>query len=84
MKDTLRPVVVVLVLIAIFIGIIFACIIDKKEADAIYNNGICPRCGTAFHFVSVTHYQNSGDHYFFACENEHIIECKCRPSKTDE
>ena len=80
MKEALRCIVVILILIGFAVGMVFACIADKKEADALYNNGVCPKCGTAFHLVDVEHYRNGGDHYFFTCENEHIIECKCRPS----
>ena len=66
---------------AIVCAFILGCRYDMKEANKKYNNGICPKCGTEFHLVSVTHMKNNGNYYYYACENDHVIECQCLPSK---
>ena len=83
MKEVLRCIIVVLILIAGAVGVLFGIFAEKKQADTLYNNGICLKCGTEFHLINVEHVHNGGNHYFYACENEHIIECTCEPSKTE-
>ena len=81
----MKRVICIIVFVVLALGAtVGGAILDKRDADRTYNNGICQTCGTKFHLVDVEHYRNGGNHYFYACENDHIIECKCRPSKIDE
>lgn len=39
-----------------------------------WNNGICTTCGTAFDLFDIEHHRNSGDTYYYKCENGHLIK----------
>lgn len=79
MKKIVAIILAVVLGIAVLIG---AAFLDKMHADKIYNNGICPKCGTEFHLVDIEGYGRVSYtvRYFYACENGHIIECRCQPS----
>lgn len=84
MKEFLRGLFVIILIFAMIVGVIIGyAFYEKKDAEQKYNNGICPICETEFHLINVEHYRNGGNHYFYACENEHVIDCPCRPSKNN-
>ena len=39
-----------------------------------WNNGICTTCGTAFDLFDIEYHRNSGDTYYYKCENGHLIK----------
>lgn len=79
MKKIVAIIVAVALGVAMLIG---AGFLNKIHADKIYNNGICPICGTEFHLADIEGYGriSYAVRYFYACENGHIIECRCQPS----
>ena len=79
MKKIVAIIVAVALGVAMLIG---AGFLNKMHANEIYNNGICPICGTEFHLADIESYGriSRGIHYFYACENGHIIDCRCQPS----
>lgn len=79
MKKIIAIILAVVLGITILIG---AAFLDQIHTNKIYNNGICPKCGTEFHLVDIEGYgrMSYAVRYFYACENGHIIECRCQPS----
>ena len=79
MKKIIAIILGVVLGVAVLIG---AAFLDQMHTDKIYNNGICPKCGTEFHLVDIESYGriSYAVRYFYACENGHIIECRCQPS----
>lgn len=68
----MKKVIAVIVMLIFMISL--TCCTNQKQNNN-YNNGICPICGTAFHFVNITHAGYQGYKYIYACDNEHIIIC---------
>lgn len=79
MKKVIAIIVAVVLGAAVLIGTGF---LNKMNADKAYNNGVCPICGTDFRLADIESYGriSRGIHYFYACENGHIIDCRCQPS----
>lgn len=58
-----------LAIIAIFaVGIGIACYETQISVDN-YNGGVCSECGGEYRFSSAEHYKNSGDLYYYTCED---------------
>lgn len=49
---------------------------DKSDKDAIkqYNNGICKKCNTKWHYKDAYYRGTVGSRYVFECENGHLVE----------
>jgi archaellum component FlaF (FlaF/FlaG flagellin family) len=82
LKEAMPMIMFILLCFGALTVAIFGAIADRQKADALYNNGVCPRCNTEFHLVNAQHLRNCGTHYFYVCENGHIIECPCQPQVT--
>lgn len=82
MKSIIRIILFIVLVLGIAVVLIGAAFLDQMHTDKIYNNGICPKCGTEFHLVDIEGYGrvSYAVRYFYACENGHIIECRCQPS----
>lgn len=67
--------VVVLIILALFLGFgLVFCIVKQNEYEAKkWNKGICPECGTEWHFQSATKYRTSTT-YYYVCDNGHILK----------
>lgn len=72
MKEMIAIITALVIVLGLIIGL--TCCQNQKQNDS-YNNGICPICGTSFHFVNVTYEIYEGFKYIYACDNEHIIIC---------
>lgn len=67
--------VVVSIILALFLGFgLVFCIVKQNEYEAKkWNKGICPECGTEWHFQSATKYRISTT-YYYVCDNGHILK----------
>jgi len=72
MKEFIGSVIALAVILGLIIGLSYCQ--NQKQNDS-YNNGICPICGTSFHFVNITYEIYKGYKYIYACDNEHVIIC---------
>jgi hypothetical protein len=54
-------------------GLCFCLVKDAEIQRQKWNNGICAECGTSWHFQGASG-RNSSKHYYYVCENEHILE----------
>ena len=46
---------------------------QKAHQDEIWNNGICPKCGSHWEFKGGD--KRGSDHtYYYSCENGHVFE----------
>lgn len=59
---------VLLIALVFVAGCLFA-VHESKVAKENYNNGICTNCGGEYCFTSSEHIKNSGDRYYYACED---------------
>lgn len=60
--------------LTLFVVLIFAAGIlianhESKVSKENYNNGICSECGGEYRFTSAQHIKNSGDRYYYTCED---------------
>lgn len=74
MKDGF-PKAIVSIILALFSGFgLMFCMVKHSEHEANkWNKGICPKCGTEWHFQSATKYRTSTT-YYYSCENGHVLE----------
>lgn len=74
MKDFLRCILIIFVVCGIIAIAICGGILDVKNANKHWNNGICDNCGGNYKFKSATHLKNGGDKFYYSCENcDHTI-----------
>lgn len=67
------------IIIAFLIGAFFfsMCFLQNKHDEKLWNNGYCTQCGNSYHFVNAQHEKNSGNFYYYVCDNcGKIIELK--------
>ena len=74
MKESFLRIVVSIIL-ALFLGFgLVFCIVKQSEHEAKkWNKGICPECGTEWHFQSAAKYRTSTT-YYYVCDNGHILK----------
>ena len=69
MKDGWKKVVVaIIVALAIGFGISGLFALERKGDEMAWNNGHC-ECGTEWGLVDVEHLKNSGELYYYGCDN---------------
>lgn len=69
MKDGWKKVVVaIIVALAIGFGISGLFALERKGDEMAWNNGHC-ECGTEWELVDVEHLKNSGELYYYGCDN---------------
>ena len=50
-------------------GIMGLCNLQKKIDTETYNEGVCEKCGGHYTIFDVEHIRNSGDIYYYKCDN---------------
>lgn len=67
--------IIVAIIISLVLGFGLATVMMKKEAhqNEIWNNGICPKCGSCWEFKSGDK-RGSSHTYYYSCENGHVFE----------
>lgn len=75
MKDGLVK-VIISILIALIIGFGLAELFElDREGDTLrWNNGDCRTCGETLELFDVEHHRNSGETYYYKCENGHLVK----------
>ena len=69
MKDGWKKVVVaIIVALAIGFGISGLFALERKGDEIAWNNGYC-ECGTKWELVDIEHLKNSGELYYYGCDN---------------
>ena len=59
-------------------GIIGLCNLERKIDTETYNEGVCVKCGGHYTIFDVEHIRNSGDIYYYKCDNcEKVISTHC-------
>lgn len=75
MKDGIAKVIIGIVLaFAVGFGVIGLFGLEYKGDTKRWNNGTCTTCGTAFELFDIEHHRNSGNTYYYKCENGHLIK----------
>ena len=75
MKNGIAKVIIgVVIASAIGFGLIGLVKLEYNGDAKRWNNGICTTCGTAFDLFDIEHHRNSGDTYYYKCENGHLIK----------
>lgn len=75
MKNGIAKVIIGAVIAsAIGFGLIGLVKLEYNGDAKRWNNGICTTCGTAFDLFDIEHHRNSGDTYYYKCENGHLIK----------
>lgn len=69
MKDDWKRVVACIIIsLAIGFGISGLFMLERKGDEMSWNNGHC-ECGTEWELVDVEHLKNSGELYYYGCDN---------------
>jgi hypothetical protein len=69
MKDGWKKVVVAIIIaFAIGFGVSGLFALERKGDEMAWNNGHC-ECGTEWELVDVEHLKNSGELYYYGCDN---------------
>lgn len=69
MKDGWKKVVVsIIVSLAIGFGLSGLLTLERKGDEMVWNGGHC-ECGTEWELIDVEHLKNSGNVYFYNCDN---------------
>ena len=75
MKNGIAKVIIGAVIAsAIGFGLIGLVKLEYNGDAKRWNNGICTTCGTSFDLFDIEHHKNSGDTYYYKCENGHLIK----------
>lgn len=74
MKEVFVNIVIVITVIAVCFGSAFGVWFSAVHlSNKAFNNGICTICESEFHFLNAS--SGRWTHYFYQCENGHIIDC---------
>lgn len=68
MKDFFKILIIILFCVGIIAMVILGCYAEVKQSIEYWNNGICENCGGEYKFSGATHVKNSGDYYYYTCE----------------
>lgn len=68
MKGTKRTVLAIIIAICVGSGISAMFCLEHKSDENLWNGGYC-QCGTEWTFSNAEHTRNSGDLYYWHCEN---------------
>lgn len=69
MKDGWKKAVVaIIVSLAIGFGISGLFVLERKGDERAWNNGHC-HCGTEWELINVEHLKNSGELYYYGCDD---------------
>ena len=75
MKDGIAKVIIgTVIAFAIGFSVIGLIQLEYNGDAKRWNNGTCATCGTAFDLFDIEHHQNSGNTYYYKCENGHLIK----------
>lgn len=73
-KSIIKWTVWIILMLTIGCGLGALITLENKGDDKTWNNGYCIECNGNYKFVSVVHYKNSGDEYYYDCDKcGHII-----------
>lgn len=75
MKDGIAK-VIVSIIIALIIGFGVTGLLELEYHGDFkkWNNGTCTTCGTTFELFDIEHCENTGNTYYYKCENGHLIK----------
>ena len=69
MNKFFRTLIILIILVGIIALAVFGTLAEVKSANAHWNNGVCENCGGEYKFSSAVHIRNSGDYYYYTCED---------------
>lgn len=70
MKTFIKIAIATLIMSALGFGLIQAYKANQKYQMSKWNNGVCRYCGIGnMVFTSATHIHNSGNEYYYTCDN---------------
>ena len=70
-----KNILMLIIALVIGFGITSIAFAERDYEAKKWNNGICTRCNTEWHFQSATR-EKSSTMYFYTCENGHILETR--------
>lgn len=77
MKDFLRCMLIILVVLGFISLGVLGAIADVKTSNKSWNDGICEKCGGAYKFKCAVHQKNGGDYFYYSCEDcDHTIRTR--------
>lgn len=64
------------IILSLVIGFgLVGCVTGEEAMESkMWNNGKCNECNTKFELFEIEYIKNSGDLYYYKCENNHIIK----------
>lgn len=75
MKDGIAKVIVsIIIALIIGFGVMGLLELEYHGDSKKWNNGTCITCGTPFELFDIEYCANSGNTYYYKCENGHLIK----------
>lgn len=68
-KPIVKWIIGIILAVAIGCGIGGLFTLQSKDDDEAWNNGYCTECNEPYRFTNKVHYKNSGDEYYYTCDN---------------
>lgn len=68
-KSVVKWIVGIILAVAIGCGISGLLVLQTKGDNEAWNNGYCTECNEPYRFVNAVHHRNSGDEYYYTCDN---------------